>query len=69
MNPQEQSQVPQEKSFGATIGIILIIIAVVLGALYLWGGQITSQNSTPLKVTNITATTSNATSTPATTGY
>ena len=42
MNPQEQNQnpAPQEKSFGATIGIIVIVIVLVLGALYFWGGTI-----------------------------
>ena len=68
MNPQEQNQnpAPQEKSFGATIGIIIIVVILVIGALYYWGGKMANQNPTQPQTTNVTATTSSATST---TGY
>ena len=68
MNPQEQNQAPKEKSFGATIAIIVIIIVIVVGALYLWGGQVTSQNSAPIQPNPTSAaTTTTATSTVSTT--
>jgi len=64
MNPQEQNQNPisHDKSFGATIGIIVIVIAVVLGALYLWGGQISNQKGAT-QTTNVTATSTATTTT------
>ena len=64
MNPQEQNQMPHEKSFGATIAIIVIVIVVVLGALYVWGGQISNQPA-KTQTTTVTATTTSATSTTA----
>jgi uncharacterized membrane protein (DUF485 family) len=64
MNSQEQNQnpTPHDTSFGATIGIIVIVIAVVLGALYVWGGQISNQRGTT-QTTNITATSTATTTT------
>ncbi len=55
MNPDQQNQ-PKEKSFGATIGIIVIVIVLVLGALYFWGGQASNQAPVPTQTTPVTNT-------------
>ena len=44
-----ENQVPgseSKKSFGPLIGTIIIIVVLLLGAFYIWGGKLSTQNTT-----------------------
>jgi len=56
MNPDQTQQPQEKKSFGATIGIIVIVIVLVLGALYFWGGQASNTTGTSTQATTTIAT-------------
>ena len=43
-------EAPQKKSFGALIGIIIILIVLVLGGLYIYGKSVGPKTATPLEV-------------------
>lgn len=62
MDQQNQApvQTTEKKSFGPLIGIVVIVIALAVGAFYVWGGKISSTE-------NSAATDSTATSTATTT--
>jgi uncharacterized protein HemX len=38
---------PADSSIGATIGIIIVIIVLVLGGLYFWGSQLSKEGYNP----------------------
>jgi hypothetical protein len=46
-NPNEDRLLPphQRSSFGPVVGIIIIVIVVLLGALYFWGALLNAKNS------------------------
>jgi flagellar basal body-associated protein FliL len=48
MDPLQNQQQPMmaepKKSYGGIIGIIVIVILLVVGALYIWGGKITGKS-------------------------
>jgi len=43
MDPMQPSV--EKKSFGPIIGIIVIIIVLVIGAFYVWGGKLSNSSS------------------------
>ncbi len=45
-NQPVQSAPSEKKSFGPLVGIIVIAIALVLGAFYVWGGKLSSTEET-----------------------
>jgi flagellar basal body-associated protein FliL len=42
MDEQNNLQQPEKNSTGALIGSIIVIIVLVLGAIYFWGGKLNS---------------------------
>jgi hypothetical protein len=42
----------EKKSFGPLIGIVVIIIVLVVGAFYIWGGKLSSSEPAPLTTTD-----------------
>jgi len=59
MEPTINQPAPSEKkSFGPLVGIIVIIIALALGALYVWGGKLSSTDEAPATDTTASTTTS-----------
>jgi len=51
-----ENQVPgteQKKSFGPLIGVIIIIVVLLLGAFYIWGGKLSTQDTTNIDVITI----------------
>lgn len=45
-------QVADKKSVGPVIGIIVIIVVLVVGGLYIWGGKLSSSEPAPLTPTD-----------------
>lgn len=45
-------QVAGKKSVGPVIGIIVIIVVLVVGAFYVWGGKLSSNEPAPLTTTD-----------------
>ncbi len=46
MDEQKNLQQPEKNSTGALIGSIIVIIVLVLGAIYFWGGKLNSTRDT-----------------------
>lgn len=44
MNPQENQVAAEKKSFGPLVGIVVIIVVLALGALYVWGGKLSTSS-------------------------
>ncbi len=58
MDQQNQApvQTAEKKSFGPLIGIIVIVIALAVGAFYVWGGKISSTEEAPANDSTATST-------------
>lgn len=41
-----------KRSVGPMVGIIVIILVLVVGAFYIWGGKLSSGDATPLTATD-----------------
>ena len=47
--PSEASPVKSKPSYGGLLAILIILIAIVVGALYFWGERIAQEPQTPEK--------------------